>query len=303
MSTRTLERLHPVVLVVYVVGVLLVTMLALEPVFVALSLAGALVFGGLSRGWREVVRFVRWQLVLVVVVAVANFVLSSSGATELFRVGTRAFYLESLLFGVCMGALLVAIMVWFWDFSELLTSEKVEAVFGNVAPVLAIMISMIARLIPQFVRQGKVIDEVQRACTAAAGAGNANEADTRSANAAVEAAAGNPKLGMHARFRQISVLVGWSLEDSLETASAMKARGWGYTRRRSTYERFSFGRTDACALVIVGVLVVASVAGVLVVGQSFHFYPTINTTLSVWDVFPAVLYALPSALVMRGARL
>ncbi len=300
MSTRALERIHPVVLVVYVVGVLLVTMLALEPVFVVLSLAGALVFGGLSRGWREVARFVRWQLVLVVVVAVANFVLSPSGATELFRVGTRAFYLESLLFGVCMGALLVAIMVWFWDFSELLTSEKVEAVFGNVAPVLAIMISMIARLIPQFVRQGRAIDEVQRACTAAAG--TSASASGAGADTAAEGAADNPKLGLQARFRQISVLVGWSLEDSLETANAMKARGWGYARRRSTYERFSFGRSDAGALLVIGALVVASVIGAIVVGQSFHFYPTINAALSGWDVFPALLYVLPSALVARGDR-
>lgn len=275
---RFLEHLHPLVLVVYMAGVLVLSMLSLEPISIALSLCGACSFGVLTRGWRPMLQFVRWQLVCVGVIAVANFLLSSTGSTELFRIGMRAFYLESLLFGLCMGALLMAVMVWFWDFASLLTSEKVETVFGNRAPTLAIMISMIGRLIPQFVRQGHEIDEVHQGCSAAS--------------------AQRPQ-PLQAQFRHLSVLAGWTLEDSLETAYAMKARGWGYAPVRTTYKRFVFGRTDALCLGAVVALLGLSGVGALLSVSSFHFYPVMNVSPSMWHVWSAVLFFAPSFVVIK----
>ena len=48
--------------------------------------------------------------------------------------------------------------------------------------------------------------------------------------------------------------MGWSMEDSLETASAMKARGWGAAVRRTTYARHRFRRLDVAALAVGGAL-------------------------------------------------
>ena len=296
---QMLERTHPLILMVYMAGILILSMLALEPVYVMLSFLGALVFGACVRWWCETFHFIRWQPALVAVIALANLLFSSSGSTELFRIGVRAFYLESLVFGLCMGVLLVAILLWFWDFSSLLTSEKVEAVLGNVAPVLAIMITMIARLIPQFVRQGEEIDEVQRACSAAQAQAHqpTSQPPFRHTSSRHTATRHTPS---SFRFRQISVLMGWTLEDSLETAQAMKARGWGYARKRTTYERYVFKKSDAVCLLAAALLFLACGVAVAVAGQQFHFYPTLSVVWSIWYAFAAVLFCVPTVVVMRG---
>ncbi len=79
-----------------------------------------------------------------------NPLFSASGSTEVFRIGMRAVYLESMVYGLCMGGLFVASVLWFEAAASMLEYDKVLALLGNAAPVIALMISMCMRLIPQF---------------------------------------------------------------------------------------------------------------------------------------------------------
>lgn len=87
---------------------------------------------------------------MILIVAVLNPLFSASGSTELFRIGMRAVYLESMVYGLCMGGLFVASVLWFEAAASMLEYDKVLALLGNAAPVIALMISMCMRLIPQF---------------------------------------------------------------------------------------------------------------------------------------------------------
>ena len=58
----------------------------------------------------------------------------ASGSTELFRIGLRAFYLESFVYGACMGVMLASVLVLFSNAAQVLDSDKVMALFGGVAP-------------------------------------------------------------------------------------------------------------------------------------------------------------------------
>ena len=49
-----------------------------------------------------------------------------------------------------MGGLFVASVLWFEAAASMLEYDKVLALLGNAAPVIALMISMCMRLIPQF---------------------------------------------------------------------------------------------------------------------------------------------------------
>ena len=89
--------------------------------------------------------------------------------------------------------------------------------------------------------------------------------------------------------------MGWSMEDSLETASAMKARGWGAAARRTTYARHRFRRLDAAALAVGGALaLLAAVAAWAACGQ-FRFYPVIDGLAPWWNYLPYALYACAAA--------
>ena len=202
----------------------------------------------------------------------------------MFRLGLRAFYLESFVYGACMGIMLISVIVLFSNASQVLTSDKVMTLFGGVAPTIGLMLSMTARLVPQFVRRGNGIADVERACTAA------RPAEEPAGKLAV----------MRGYLRRTSVLMGWGMEDSLETAGAMKARGWGAAARRTTYARYRFRRFDAAALVFGGALALLAAAAAWAACAQFRFYPTIGGLAPWWNYLPYALFAcLPLAITAK----
>lgn len=162
---------------------------------------------------------------MILIIAVLNPLFSASGSTELFRIGMRAVYLESMVYGLCMGGLFVASVLWFEAAASMLGYDKVLALLGNAAPVIALMISMCMRLIPQFLRRGRTVLAVQDA---------------------IDVPGRAPAGPVRSRLRASSVLMGWGMEDSLERADAMRSRGWGAVTRRTTYARYRLGARRCC---------------------------------------------------------
>ena len=208
---------HPAVPAFYMVLTLGLTMFSMQPVLIALSLAGGLAYGFATRGAARTLGALRWQLPVILIIALVNPLFSASGSTELFRIGMRAVYLESMVYGLCMGGLFVASVLWFEAAASMLSDDKVLALFGNAAPVVALMISMCMRLIPQFLRRGRTVLAVQDA---------------------IDVPGRAPADPVRSRLRASSVLMGWGMEDSLERADAMRSRGWGAATRRTTYARY-----------------------------------------------------------------
>ena len=255
---------------------LFVPMLA---VLIALSLAGGLAYGFATRGAARTLGALRWQLPVILIIAVLNPLFSASGSTELFRIGMRAVYLESMVYGLCMGGLFVASVLWFEAAASMLSYDKVLALLGNTAPVIALMISMCMRLIPQFLRRGRTVLAVQDAIDVP---GRASADPVRS------------------RLRASSVLMGWGMEDSLERADAMRSRGWGAAARRTTYARYRLRRSDVAALVGLALFGAATVAVAWTATTQYSFYPQLSVpapwpgyvVYAVWMVLPCVLCAI-----------
>ena len=153
---------HPAVPALYMVLTLGLTMFSMQPVLIALSLAGGLAYGFATRGAARTLGALRWQLPVILIIALVNPLFSASGSTELFRIGMRAVYLESMVYGLCMGGLFVASVLWFEAAASMLEYDKVLALLGNAAPVIALMISMCMRLIPQFLRRGRTVLAVHK---------------------------------------------------------------------------------------------------------------------------------------------
>ncbi len=270
---------HPAVGAVYAVITLALTMFSLQPVLIALSCAGGFCYACCVRGPGEALRSLRWQLPLLVVVALLNPFFSASGSTEIARIGGRAIYLESLCYGCAMAGLFVACTLWFRGACSMVPFDRAMTLLGSAAPVLALMVCQCMRLIPRFVRQGRQVAAV--------------------ADVARPPAAG-ARERLRARLRLSHVLMGWTLEDSLETADAMRARAWGAARRRTSYTRYRFTPADGLRLVVIGL------AGALVfalaveaVGR-FSFYPTLSPLAPWWGYGAyAAWMAVPALLHLR----
>ena len=270
---------HPAVPALYMVLTLGLTMFSMQPVLIALSLTGGLAYGFATRGTARTLGALRWQLPVILIIALINPLFSASGSTELFRIGVRAVYLESMVYGLCMGGLFVASVLWFEAAASMLEYDKVLALLGNAAPVIALMISMCMRLIPQFLRRGRTVLAVQDA---------------------IDVPGRAPADPVRSRLRASSVLMGWGMEDSLERADAMRSRGWGAATRRTTYARYRLRRSDVTALVGLALLATAAVAVAWTATTQYSFYPQLSVpapwpgyvVYAVWMVLPCVLRAI-----------
>lgn len=275
------ETSHPSVPALYVTVTLVLTMAAMQPVLIAISLLGGLAANCCARGPRATLASLRWQLPVIFIIAVFNPIFSASGSTELFRIGMRAVYLESLAYGFAMGGLFVASALWFMAGSHLLTFDKVMTLFGNVAPTVALMISSAMRMIPRFLRRGRQVLAVQ----ASAGVpGGATET-------------------VRSRLRLSSVLMGWGMEDSLETADAMRARGWGAVPRRSTYTRYRFTPADAVSLLLLLTFGLLCALLAYAATSQYAFYPTMSRLVAWWGYVPYAAWMLvPTVVHLIGKR-
>lgn len=290
-SHTAFDLFHPVVALIYFVSMLAIGMAAMQPVYLIISFCAAFAYGIVVRGARAMVRTLAWQVPLAVAVTAANVIMSASGSTELFRIGSRAFYAEGLAFGACMALMLATALIVLENASRVLTSDKVMALFGGVAPTIGLMLAMALRLVPRFVCRGNDVSDVQRACTAA-----------RSGNCDVSGL--SCRLSMHDNLRLVSTLMGWSMEDSLEASDSMLARGWKAGFKRTTYRRVRFRLLDAAACAVVGVLALVSAASAYTACSQFNFYPFIRGFAPWWSyVCYVVLAALPLIAQVRERML
>ena len=270
---------HPAVPAAYLALTLALVMAAMQPVLIALALMGGLAYECVVGGPRAALATVRWQLPVVLLVSLVNPLFVSEGTTVAFCLGARPVYWESLWYGVAMGGMFVASIVWFRVAAALLPMDRVTALLGNVAPVVTLMISMSMRLIPRFVRQGRVVAAVHDVALPAA----------------------RDRVGT--RMRLTSALMGWGLENSLETADAMRARGWGAVGCRSTYARVRWTGRDAAALAALAAAGAMTALLAWRAAGAYAFYPVATPLVWWWGYVPYAGWMLvPAVLHVREQR-
>ena len=275
---------HPVVPFAYLAAAILFAMLAFHPVYVALSLVGALVTAIAVRGARATARMLPWICLLWAAIALCNFLFSPAGSTALFAAFGHAFSLEALAFGATMGGLFAAMTLWFAVYAAIIDSEASAVLTGNIAPLVTLMVSQVMRLVPQFLRRGQAVRAVQASTSAAA---------PRSRR---ESLAGN--------LRVLSVLMGWGMEDGIVRGDAMRARGWGCGARRTRYRRERFALRDGLALALIAALVAANGFLAWVACGQFGFYPYMDALVVWWGYVPYVAFlAIPLVLAARERAL
>lgn len=254
-------------------AIIALSMFCVHPVLVGLSLAGALAFSLLARGARATLMGLRWQLPMLALVCLANPLFSASGATLIAQVGPINIYLESLAYGACMGTLMVAVVLWFEDAACVLTQDRLLSLGQGYTASVTLVISMAAQLAPQFLRRSHGVRASLDACTAA-----------------------GVKPGPAQRLtRATTQLMSWSLEDSLERADAMRARGWESGRPRTTYRPDPLRSSDVLAVCGLALLAVISALLAAVACGQWRFYPTMPALVAWWGYVPyAALMLLPS---------
>ena len=124
---------HPLVNFLYFTLVLVFSMVLRHPLAQGVSLLCACIYAVQAEGQRAVLFCLKWCLPVFLLTALFNPAFSHEGVTILLYLPTgNPLTLESILYGVSAGVLLVTVMVWFMNSSRVITSDKFIYLFGRV---------------------------------------------------------------------------------------------------------------------------------------------------------------------------
>ena len=153
-----------------------------------------------------------------------------------------------------MSVMFAAMVIWFSCFNVIMTAEKLIYIFGKFAPVLGLTLSMIFRYIPLLKARFQEI-QLGQECL---GRNMKN------------------RKGIIARVRQfgkeISILISWSLESSIEGADSMEARGYGL-RGRTSFHLYRFTSRDSLCTAVILLFAEGALYGMYKGKASALFYP------------------------------
>ena len=252
---------HPVVCMLLFLAAIGFAFSTQHPAYVALSCAMSGAYLVYLRGWIPFLRTLGTCVPLVVFVGLLNSLFNAAGATILWQWGPFCVCVEGLCYGVAMGGMLTAVLLWFACYNEVMTEDKFTYLFGRRLPTVSLMVTMISRWVPRMVSRGRSIHDSQEALV-----GGYDQS----------------KRGkLHRGVRMATVLVGMGMEDSIQAADSMSARGYG-SAVRTSYARFRWHARERVVLGVLGALIAANVALLVIDAGTFAFYPRVSTVELSW---------------------
>ncbi len=265
---RAFSSLHPAVSMLHFAAVVAVGMFSTNPVIEVLSLAGGALFCATLTSPEQKKKDAVFYVFMMLAVVITNPLFSHNGVTELLFINGNPITLESVVYGCYMAVTAASVMLWFKVFGEIMTSDKIVFLFGRLLPQISLVLSMAFRYVPLIKRQAVKVSRAQKAM----GLYSSEKVVDR----------------IRSAVSVISVLIGWSLENAVEIAKSMKARGYGL-KGKTNYSDFRFTKTDFCFVFGCLFLLVITVSGMAIGKLDFYYYPSITAVPS--DIYSSICYA------------
>ena len=277
-ETSTFAGYHPAVNFIFFVFAIGITMFSMDPAFLALTLAASWTWSYILSGSKGIRFNLLMTIPVVLLMAVINTLFTHNGATVLFYLFGNRITLESFIYGLAGAVMLSSVIVWFSCFNIIMTSDKFIYLFGKAAPVLALTLSMIFRFIPLLKSRYAEISMGQRCM------GRHTEKSFLEK--------------VRQTVKEVSILISWSLEASIETSDSMEARGYGL-KGRTSFHLFKFTDRDRKLLVFMGILGLLTAAGCIMGLTTIYYYPTI--VLGTWNLMKILTLAAYGILLFTPA--
>lgn len=246
------SRFHPLVNLAYFVIVIGITMFSMSPAFLLANLMLSWIYSILLRGSAVIKQNLIVAAFTLIVMSVINLFFTHEGVTVLFYLNDNAITLEALIYGLCSAAMLISVITWFVSFNVIMSSEKLIYIFGKTAPVIGLTLSMIFRYVPLLKERYAEIHTGQMCMGRGKEKGFLNR--------------------MWQFGKEVSILISWSLESSIESADSMEARGYGL-KGRTSFHLYRLQMRDICFLSITFLLALTVIYGKYSGKDAVSFYP------------------------------
>ncbi len=235
----------------------------MHPVCLCISLACGFTYSVMLKEKKAIKTNLIYMLPMLIMMALINPAFNHEGITIIeYLPSGNPLTLESIVYGLCAATMIVSVICHFSCYNEVMTSDKFIYLFGKIIPAMSLIISMTLRFVPKFASRLKVVTNAQRCL----GRDVSNGSIIKRA-----------KHGLNI----LSIMTTWSLENAIETADSMKSRGYGIPGR-TAFSIFTFDKRDKKALICILFLGIYTLAGNLMGGMYFSFFPSMKSA----DVSP-----------------
>ena len=282
MRNDAFSKCHPAVNFLFFVGAIGMSVVIQHPMY----LLSGIVTGGIyylllngRKGWNTIL----WLLPMFVFLTAINPLFNTLGETPLFYVFGRPYTFEALLYGGALASMFVIMMLWFGCYNKVLTSDKFTSLFGNFIPAVSLLLVMVLRMVPNFIRKTGQIIGARKSI----GKGASEAASTKE----------KVKDGMTV----LGTLTSWALEGSVVTGDSMRARGYG-SAKRTSFMIYRMTVADWWLLVVMAVLVTLTILAAVWGQMTATFTPKLQIAATSWGIVAYTAYLLiPTALSIKEA--
>ena len=276
------SKCHPAVNFLFFVGAIGCSVVIQHPAYLlAGACCGTIYYFLLNgrKGWKMIL----WLLPMFLILTAVNPLFNTYGVHILFSVFGRPYTLEALLYGAAIASVFVVMMLWFGCYNAVMTSDKFTSLFGNLIPALSLLLVMVLRLIPNFIRKTKQIIGARKSI----GKGAAEQSST--------------KEKLSDGMTVLSSLTDWALEGSVVTGDSMRARGYG-TAKRSSFMIYRMKTGDWLLIASIPILLALIITAACLGQMAAAFTPEIQISPVSWGIIPYTVYLLiPIALHTKEA--
>lgn len=284
MKANEFARLNSFVNMLYYVIVMAFTMLFWHPFVLLATFIAQLTYNVIIDGKEALKYLVRVILPLFLLILIVNPLVNHRGVTVLFYLNNSPITRESLVFAVLSGLMVVNMLLIFYSFNRVMTSDKLLEVFSVFSKSFALIFTMTLRLLPRYREEFRKINTAQRSINEGTGNG-----------------------GFFDRIRHaceiMNAVVTFALEDGIDTANAMTAQGYGL-KGATRYRKNRFTKTDLShvlfLIIMLAVLVFAAHAGCFYT----NIFPEISISLDIKNIVFYLAYfitaAVPAAAEAKG---
>ncbi|XQY91373.1 energy-coupling factor transporter transmembrane component T [Metabacillus sp. HB246100] len=238
---RGVHSLHPFVQLLFYLGATALVMLYKHPVFLLVGAILLILFnlqldkGRTLKSWFMMLLFISFFFLLI------NPLVNHRGTHILFYLNDNPVMLEAVLQGVIAGLTLFTLFILFASYQLVVTADRFLFLFAKWLPQWALLTMLSMRFVPLLRRRLTEIETVQKA----------------KGSSVTE---GRKKDRIKHGITIVQVLLTWSLEEAVQTADSMAARGYGL-KNRSKYTPFKLKNYD-----IIAIIYLVSLASIGVLG-------------------------------------
>lgn len=265
---------NPLINFIFFIGAIVLCMFLNHPAFLACSVLSSFsLYFTINKS--KALKLLFAMTPVFIIVSLINPLFNIYGKTVLFTFfSDRPYTLEALYYGMANAAMFVSVIMWFASYNEIMTSDKFLYIFGRVAPGISMILTMVLRFIPNYMRKAKQI-ATARKCIGKAG----DE--------------GGKKDKIENGMTVLSSLTNYALEGGIMTADSMQSRGYG-CGKRTTFSIYRFDGRDKALTAFMALSLILIIFCVANGAASASYTPDffISGTESIYTVTGTVFYLI-----------